>query len=72
MKIDENKFKISADSSGRGLKFPIIKKLYLDDVSAMNIRKKLRDKKLINGCCFDDLDKVLDYIRENFNVINEE
>ena len=70
MKIDENKYKLTADSNRKNLKYPIVKTFTFN--SSMDVRKHLIENKIVNKLYFENLDELCEYVRNNFTVLNEE
>ena len=71
MKIDDNLYKISGDSTrtDKKLPYPVIKTFIF--ASSMNIRKKIIEDKMVKKFRFTDLEKFCDYLRSSFTILYE-
>ena len=69
LKMDDNKYKVSADSYRKKFAYPIVKTFIL--ASSMHIRKELSEDGIIDRLKFNDLEGFCSYIRNNYVVLAE-
>ena len=69
LKMDDNKYKVSADSYRKKFAYPIVKTFIL--ASSMHIRKELSEDGIIDRLKFNDLEGFCSYIRNNYTVLAE-
>ena len=69
LKMDDNKYKVSADSYRKKFAYPIVKTFIL--ASSMHVRKELSADGIIDRLKFNDLEGFCTYIRNNYVVLAE-